>query len=828
MAFLTQRFVQSALKTPAAIRKTQLWDAPDLVTLPVRDGVEPCGKPAVRIFLGTEPAQYKAERIFIWSIEQVRDPARVYEIYLMKNLKGFDPRFWLTGFTNYRFAIPHFAGGRGRAIFNDVDQIYLKDPAELFDLPMNGHGYLAIDAGDISVALLDCEKMARIWSLEDARARPKNELLARAKNAPGLWGRLDGGWNARDREFVEGESGVLHYTALHRQPWHPFPRLFAYQKNPHGDVWYRLEDAANEAGFRVFSAAHPSQGFRALRGQLSTGQANASRSGKEKAAPGRESTDVAALLQECRAQSLLHCRIKSYAGTSAVPIADTLDTIRHLDPVTEQDAVAELSSQDFDAVVCEDLLECIPDDDMPWLLEQLFTFAGRLLYCRVDEAPARARRAGMPGQRPWQRTREWWHYQFETVARHHPHVRWRVRFVKRGLRARGPSIIEGNETRQRDVRVWALSSAKLGHSSQTNALAEMIGWPYEKKQIRQSFLSQLPVLLGLPPGRIGPCRPPWPDVVIGCGWWPSYVARWIRARSGGRTRLLLAGRKSGGVRNTTDIIVCCEHYHLPAHRRRIETLLPVHPLSGHKLDEVRERTQGQYADAKRPRVALLVGGDSQQHAFSAEDAAAMGKKVMAQVRQAGGSLFVVTARRTSAEAAKALEKTLAGEAAVHVWTPGDIHNPYLEYLANADIIVVTGESESMLTDAIATHKPVYIYPLRKRRLEPVMALGQWLWQRSSRRPRNRRGTERPQQGFEYLCARLLQLEWVVPPRDIEGLHRRMVELGYAEMFGDSLQAMPVKNKYEQADLGGRLRRMLEQPEHEIEDTPAQAGGRQHA
>ena len=113
-------------------------------------------KTPVRIYLGTETAQARAERIFVWSINLVRDPSRTYEIYLMKELIGFDRRRWLTGFTNYRFAIPDFASGSGRAIYNDVDQIYLTDPGELFDLDLNEHGFLSIAENDSSVMLMDC------------------------------------------------------------------------------------------------------------------------------------------------------------------------------------------------------------------------------------------------------------------------------------------------------------------------------------------------------------------------------------------------------------------------------------------------------------------------------------------------------------------------------------------------------------------------------------------------------------------------------------------------------------------------------------------------
>ena len=153
-------------------RPPGLRQRPERVVLDVRGGVAPSSKPPVRIFVGTEPAQERAERVFIWSIEQCRDPARVYEIHLMADLAGFDRHRWLTGFTNYRFAIPHFAGERGRAIYNDVDQIYLDDPAALFDLDMGGCGYPVHQrARDTSVMLIDCARMVDVWSLDLVQRR---------------------------------------------------------------------------------------------------------------------------------------------------------------------------------------------------------------------------------------------------------------------------------------------------------------------------------------------------------------------------------------------------------------------------------------------------------------------------------------------------------------------------------------------------------------------------------------------------------------------------------------------------------------------------------
>ncbi len=230
--------------------------------LEVRPGSRPDSRPPVRIFLGSEAAQQRAERVFFWSVERVRNPSRRYEIWLLKGLSGFQRRGWTTGFTNYRFAIPHFAGGSGRALYNDVDQIYLADPAELFDADLGGHGFLSVAPDDPSVMLLDCARMTSVWTLDAARRESKAELVRRALGVPGLRGRLPPEWNARDEEYVPGLSKCLHYTTLHTQPWRPFPERFVYQPNPHAPLWLGLEAEADLRGYRVFTREQPSPRYR--------------------------------------------------------------------------------------------------------------------------------------------------------------------------------------------------------------------------------------------------------------------------------------------------------------------------------------------------------------------------------------------------------------------------------------------------------------------------------------------------------------------------------------------------------------------------------------
>ena len=153
----------------------------------------------------------------------------------MNNVAGFDRRGWRTGFTCYRFAIPDFAGRSGKAIYNDVDQIYLADPALLFDLALDGHGYLAIDARDTSVMLIDCEKMLPWWNRAAASAPgAKGPLTKQAGRDTGPVGRARPHWNARDLEYARGAHQVPALHGAAPAALEPVPRSLLLPPEPAG------------------------------------------------------------------------------------------------------------------------------------------------------------------------------------------------------------------------------------------------------------------------------------------------------------------------------------------------------------------------------------------------------------------------------------------------------------------------------------------------------------------------------------------------------------------------------------------------------------------
>jgi mitochondrial fission protein ELM1 len=715
----------------------------------------------VRIFLGTEPRQQRAERVFVWSVERVRDPSRVYEIHLMKDLAGFGRRGWTTGFTNYRFAIPHFAGERGRAIYNDVDQVYLTDPAELFDLEMDGHGFLAIAPNDSSVMLIDCSRMARVWRLEDAQRQHKSKLIARANALPELYGRLAPEWNARDDELAPGSEKLIHFTTLHMQPWRPFPERFVYQPNPRGPVWFDLERSADAEGYQVYSRERPSPAYAAwLEATGSRWSASAPTSGP--------------------------------AGV-------------YVPPAPGGPAVAPV-----DELVCEGALADVPAEDLPWV---------------VDDLMAGARRSAAL-ELPWDGTRrsaEGWEELLTRAGSAHPGTHWSL--TLRAPDGRSEHREGGARCADEPPRVWVLADDRPGNNTQSQGLADALGWPWEHKRLHCRAASRLHNRLlgasrvGVDPRRSSPLEPPWPDLVIAAGRRTAPVARWIRARSEGRTKIVMLGRKGGDAADLFDLVVTPTYTRLYPHPHRLETSAPLHRVTEAGLLAARERFRAQLGSLPAPRIAVLVGGTSGQYRVDAKTARRIGEGVMAMARACGGSIVATTSRRLSRDATLAFCDAVREAAFVHRWSDDARENPYLGLLAWADAFVITGDSESMLAEAASLGKPIYIHPLPVRTSFRLLRfLRDQVWRRGRGTPSGPRGTPRPQRGLERLCARLVDRGWVRPSRDLDRLHAALVASGVARHFGE-----PYDPGHGRAPLGDRdavVTRVREMMGVEARETPS--------
>ena len=97
-------------------------------------------------------------------------------------------------------------------------------------------------------------------------------------------------------------------------------------------------------------------------------------------------------------------------------------------------------------------------------------------------------------------------------------------------------------------QVWVLTTAKLGDNAQVLAIANALGWPYERKHLE--FINADHVdshasgssLWKLAVDRSSPLVPPWPDLLLTIGRRSSPVALEVRQWSGTRTKLIQVGQ----------------------------------------------------------------------------------------------------------------------------------------------------------------------------------------------------------------------------------------------------------------------------------------------
>ena len=267
-------------------------------------------------------------------------------------------------------------------------------------------------------------------------------------------------------------------------------------------------------------------------------------------------------------------------------------------------------------------------------------------------------------------------------------------------------------------RTWALLGQKPGDNGQVLALAEAVGWPFEVRRLAfrptELVTNRLlgVTLLGVDRKRSDPLQPPWPELVLTAGRRNEPVARWIQRQAGGPAacRLVHVGRPWAPV-EAFDLIVTTPQYALPRHPRILHTEAPMHRVSAAALAEAAARWRPRLADLPCPRIAVMLGGHVGPWTFTAGKGRALGRQVDAMARDLGAALLVSTSARTPPTVVSALAAELTAPHRLYRWRAGDPDNPYLGFLALADRIVVTSDSMSMLVEATATAKPVFVFDL---------------------------------------------------------------------------------------------------------------------
>jgi len=259
---------------------------------------------------------------------------------------------------------------------------------------------------------------------------------------------------------------------------------------------------------------------------------------------------------------------------------------------------------------------------------------------------------------------------------------------------------------------WVLHDGKAGMRSQALGLAEATGFRIVEKSLTvRAPWAYLPPQLWLAPLAAVrdnglSLRPPWPDVVIGCGRNTVLPGLAIQRASGGRTVAAQVQDPRIG-RDRFDLLLVPEHDRLGGHQV-ITSKGALNRVTPKILAAARDRFP-ELAALPRPILGVLIGGANRAYSLGLDRLGQIADAIATSVRASGGSVVLTPSRRTGGAGVALLRERLQGLPAA-VWDmTGD--NPYYTYLAVADAFLVTADSVSMVSEAAATGKPVHIIEL---------------------------------------------------------------------------------------------------------------------
>lgn len=328
-------------------------------------------------------------------------------------------------------------------------------------------------------------------------------------------------------------------------------------------------------------------------------------------------------------------------------------------------------------------------------------------------------------------------------------------------------------------QVWVLCGRKAGDNTQLLALAEALGWPFEVKNIHNRKTELLTNLLlganlaGIDREASDSLEPPWPDLVLTAGRRNEPVARWIHKQSGGKTRLVHVGRPWAPP-SCFDLVITTPQYNLSGHPGVLTIDLPLHTQTRETLDRLRDKWASRFSHMPGPYWVVLLGGDSGPFVFTSDKARRLATWLNTVVGEEGGSVLVSNSARTPGPAYEAFLATLDVPCYAYHWGSEE-ENPYQGLLSVAERFVVTGESMSMLAEASAAQRPLYIFDLSDNPIDGSQDNGRpwWLFAHNFR--------------YKPLTHRLaMRLAPRRMRRDISRIQSALVQSGTAAWAGQSV------------------------------------------
>jgi len=139
----------------------------------------------------------------------------------------------------------------------------------------------------------------------------------------------------------------------------------------------------------------------------------------------------------------------------------------------------------------------------------------------------------------------------------------------------------------------------------------------------------------------------------------------------------------------------------------------LHRVTPPRLEAARSEWRHRTPSNSEPTLGVLLGGDNGGYRFTEAVVTRLIEVLRKAHHEHGMHAWITPSRRTGDAAKRAIRSALAKDSFGTLWD-GAGGNPYYAILALSERVIVTAESISMVSEALATGHPVHILPLEGR------------------------------------------------------------------------------------------------------------------
>lgn len=253
-------------------------------------------------------------------------------------------------------------------------------------------------------------------------------------------------------------------------------------------------------------------------------------------------------------------------------------------------------------------------------------------------------------------------------------------------------------------QLWVVTEGMAGTENQCIAVAQSLGIQPVVKRIGLSQPWQsLSPYLGFECAHSfngDALTAPFPDIVIAAGRKAIAACRYIKKQS---PKSFIVFLQNPRMRSSAfDLIAAPAHDHLSG-ANIITTVATPTKFNPTFCETIRKNTACPFQTHDKIKIGLLIGGGIAGRVMSTNEQDKIIKTIQDLQKKSDTELFVIGSRRTPL----ILSQTISSMP-ITSWFTGDANpNPYEAVISYSDIVIVTADSPSMLSDAASAGKATY-------------------------------------------------------------------------------------------------------------------------